>query len=165
MRILREGKGVEELAVSAVIIIPATSHLPVAVSAVEPNRMISFTHFEMELFGPFTGGDRAKAVEEQLAYAHALRRSVNRKQQKFRFVADDPAEREPDHGPVPAGKRQPNSRHRQQPGALRRGPGLAERRIEAVLHDPHHGRQVGGPALRYGDARDHRIGFASGARP
>ncbi len=57
--------------------------------------MISFAHFQVQLFGSFTGGDGRKAVEEHLSDAAALRRPADREQQQLRFAADDRASAKP----------------------------------------------------------------------
>ena len=56
------------MAVAAAVIIAAASHLAVTVSPVEANRMISFAHFEVELFSPFTGRDGREAVNGRVRY-------------------------------------------------------------------------------------------------
>lgn len=96
----------------------------------------------------------------------ALIPPTHREKQQFRFPGDSPAQGKARYFVPDPRQSEPDTRHRQQPGALRRRPGLSERGIEAIVHHRHDRGKIGEPAFAEGDRGIvHAIGFASGARP
>jgi hypothetical protein len=88
------------------------------------------------------------------------------KQQQFRLVRDEPCQRKAKYRLAVARQGEPDPGQRQQAGALGRRPGLAEARIEAVVHHRHDIAEIGmASGTEHEPGVCHVIGLASGPRP